>query len=150
MYRVFLSSTSKDLLAERDAIDDLDGFDLIRMENFGARDTDARGIDAAKLGEADVLVGLIGHCYGSSPPDDTTSYTEQEYDLPARRHLPRLMFVAPDDFRLAVNLIEPEDKRARQQAFRARVMVDRVVASFASLRTWREASWRRSPTGAST
>jgi hypothetical protein len=84
-YRVFLSSTSKDLAAYRGAvhraIDALDGFDLIGMESFGARDTDARGIDEQKLREADLLVGLMGHCYGSSPPGDPTSFTEQEYVL---------------------------------------------------------------------
>jgi tetratricopeptide (TPR) repeat protein len=130
-YRVFLSSTSKDLAVHREAvhraIDALDGFDPIRMESFGARDTDAR-----KLGEADLLLGLLGHCYGSSPPDDPTSFTEQEYDFALRWELPRLMFVAPDDFLVPFHLIEPDDKRARQQAFRARVMIDRVVASFAS------------------
>jgi tetratricopeptide (TPR) repeat protein len=135
-YKVFLSSTSKDLAAFRGAvhraIDALDGFELIHMETFGARDTDARGIDEQKLREADLLVGLMGHCYGSSPPDDPTSYTEQEYDFALLRDLPRLMFVAPDDFPVPQHLIESDDKRARQKAFRARVMVDRVVASFAS------------------
>jgi hypothetical protein len=43
------------------------------MESFGARDTDARGIDEQKLREADLLVGLMGHCYGSSPPGDPRS-----------------------------------------------------------------------------
>jgi hypothetical protein len=135
-YKVFLSSTSKDLAAYRQAvhgaIDALDGFELIHMEGFGARDTDARGIDEQKLREADLLVGLMGHCYGSSPPDDPISFTEQEYDFARRRDLPRLMFVAPDDFPVPQHLIESDDKRARQKAFRARVMVDRVVASFAS------------------
>jgi hypothetical protein len=135
-YRVFLSSTSKDLAAYREAVhralDALDGFDLIGMESFGARDTDARGIDEQKLREADLLVGLMGHCYGSSPPDDPTSFTEQEYDFAVDRKLPRLMFVAPDEFPVPQHLIEPDDKRARQKAFRERVMVDRVVASFAT------------------
>jgi tetratricopeptide (TPR) repeat protein len=137
-YRVFLSSTSKDLAAYREAvhraIDALDGFALIKMESFGARDTDARGIDEQKLRAADLLVGLMGHCYGSSPRDHPTSFTEQEYDLAAGREppLPRLMFVAPDHFPVPHHLIEPDDKRARQKAFRERVMADRVVASFNS------------------
>ena len=129
VYRVFLSSTSKDLAAHREAvhraIDGLDGFDPIRMETFGARDTDARGIDEQKLCEADLLVGLMGHCYGSSPPDNPTSFTEQEYDFAVHREMPRLMFVASDDFPVPNHLIEPDDKRARQKAFRVRVMVDR-------------------------
>ena len=43
--RVFLSTTSKDLAAYREAVhpatDALDGFEPIRMESFGARDDDA-------------------------------------------------------------------------------------------------------------
>ena len=135
-YQVFLSSTSKDLAAYREAvhrgIDGLDGFDPIRMESFGARDTDARGIDEQKLREADLLVGLMGHCYGTSPPDDPTSFTEHEYDFavcsgPAAADIRRA-----GRFPGALPLIESDEKRARQQAFRARVMVDRVVASLTS------------------
>jgi Domain of unknown function (DUF4062) len=136
MYKVFLSSTSRDLADYREAvhqaIDNLDGFHLIRMENFGARDTNATGIDTQKLEEADLLIGLIGHCYGSTRPGERISYTEEEYNLATQRELPRLMFVAPADFPLPAGLIEPDAKRERQRAFRDRVIKERKFGSFAS------------------
>ncbi len=134
-YRVFLSSTSADLVAFRDAvhqaIDQLDGFTLVRMEDFGARDTDALSLDTEALSKADLFVGLLGLRYGSSPRGDATSFSEQEYDLAASLGLPQFIFVTPDDFPVPAHLIESDAKRARQEAFRARVMSDRIVASFA-------------------
>ncbi|HYX24048.1 MAG TPA: DUF4062 domain-containing protein, partial [Thermoanaerobaculia bacterium] len=70
---VFLSSTAKDLGPYRDAvfraISGLDGFHCVRMEDFGARDWEADDFCRAKVSECDVFVGLIGHLYGSSPPE---------------------------------------------------------------------------------
>ena len=51
MYKVFLSSTSRDLEAYREAahraIDGLPGFQLVKMEDFGARDANAKDLCAA-------------------------------------------------------------------------------------------------------
>ena len=97
-----------------------------------------------------MFVGLVGHCYGSSPTDNPTSYTEQEFDLATTLGRPRLMLVASDEFKLPANLIEPEEKRQRQAAFRARVLEERVVAMFddpaglAGLVTQALANWRAS------
>jgi hypothetical protein len=152
VYRVFLSSTSKDLAAHREAVERailrLEGFMPIVMENFGARDGTASQIDEAKVRECDVFVGLIGHLYGSSPKDNPTSYTEQEFELATALGRPRLMLVASDEFRLPANLIEPEEKRQHQIAFRTRVLEERVVAMFddpaslAGLVTQALANWR--------
>jgi hypothetical protein len=49
------------------------------------------------------------------------SYTEQEYDTAVDLNLPRLMFIAPDDFPLPARLRESEDYWKRQQSFRARM-----------------------------
>jgi tetratricopeptide (TPR) repeat protein len=151
-YKVFLSSTSKDLATHREAvtraISGLDGFYPIVMETFGARDGTASQIDEAKIRECDVFVGLVGHCYGSSPKDNPTSYTEQEFDLATSLGRPRLMLVASDEFRLPASLREPEEKHLRQVAFRTRVMEGRVVATFddpaglAGLVTQALANWR--------
>jgi Novel STAND NTPase 1/Domain of unknown function (DUF4062) len=136
MYKVFLSSTSRDLTAYREAvhraIDQLDGFDLVKMEDFGARDDTPRELCARRVGESDVLVGLLGHYYGSCPPGEELSFTELEYREAVDRSLSRVMFFAPDDFLSPISLREPDDSFRRQQAFRARVMAERVGASFAS------------------
>jgi hypothetical protein len=62
---VFLSSTGHDLTAYRDAvyraIEGLDGYHGVRMEDFGARDWAADDFCRAKVAACDVFVGIDGH-----------------------------------------------------------------------------------------
>lgn len=136
MIKVFLSSTGRDLQAYRDAvhaaIGRLDGFCCLRMEDFGAVDREPLGYCRDRVGQADVLVGVIGHLYGSTPPDDLRSFTEHEYDAAENAGLPCLMFVAPEEFPVPAGLQESDSLRERQQAFRTRVMDERIAASFGS------------------
>jgi len=140
---VFLSSTAKDLTAYRraagDAINALDGYKCIRMEDFGARDAMADDFCQAKVKECDVFVGILGHCYGSSPKGSEKSYTEQEYDAAIATGKPRLMFLAPEDFLLPANLVESEERRKKQRAFRDRVSTERIRDTFSTPDdlTWR-------------
>ena len=102
MHRVFLSSPSTDLAEYRaavlDAIAMLDDFEAIAMEHFGARDAFPADFVAEKIGQTDLLVGLLGLCYGSSPRGEPPSFTEREYDAANKSGKPCLMFVAPDNF----------------------------------------------------
>jgi len=140
---VFLSSTGKDLAAYReaagDAINALDGYKCIRMEEFGARDAMADDFCQAKVKECDVFVGILGHCYGSSPKGSEKSYTEQEYDAAIATGKPRLMFLAPEDFPLPAHLVEPDERRKKQRAFRERVSAERIRDTFSTPDdlTWR-------------
>jgi hypothetical protein len=133
---VFLSSTGKDLAADRkaagDAINALDGYKCIRMEEFGARDAMADDFCQAKAKECDVFVGILGHCYGSSPKGSEKSYTEQEYDAAIATGRPRLMFLAREDFPLPTNLREPDERWKKQRAFRDRVNTEQVRDTFNS------------------
>ena len=99
VYRVFLSSTSQDLAAYREAvlaaIAGLDGFAPIAMENFGARAEAAVDFDDRKVREGHVLVGLLGLCYGSNPRDGPPSFTEREYENALTAGIDRLMLVSP-------------------------------------------------------
>lgn len=74
---VFLSSTAKDLTDYREAayqaIEGLDGYHSVRMEDFGARDAMADEFCQSKVAECDLFVGIVGHCYGSSPQDSAKS-----------------------------------------------------------------------------
>ena len=70
----------------------------------------------------------MGHYYGSCPPGETISFTELEYRTATAAGLPRLMFVAPDDFPIPASLRESDASFERQQAFRQEVMTERVVA----------------------
>jgi len=140
---IFLSSTGKDLAAYReatgDAINALDGYKCIRMEEFGARDAMADDFCQANTKECNVFVGILGHCYGSSPKGSEKSYTEQEYDAAIATGRPRLMFLASEDFPLPANLREPDERSNKQRAFRNRVSAERIRDTFSSPDdlTWR-------------
>jgi hypothetical protein len=136
MKTAFLSSTARDLAEYRDAaykaIEGLDDWHCRRMEDFGARDGMANEFCREKVSECDVFVGIVGHCYGSSPKGSEKSYTEQEYDAAIATDKPRLMFLAPEDFPLPAYLIEPDERRAKQRAFRDRVNAERIRDTFTS------------------
>jgi tetratricopeptide (TPR) repeat protein len=132
----FLSSTAKDLAAYREAayraIEGLDGWHCKRMEDFGARDWAADDFCRAEVGKCDLLVGIVGHLYGSCPEGSEQSYTEREYDAAVAADVPRLMLIAPEDFPLPANLIETTKKQRKQRGFRKRVMGERVCPTFSS------------------
>jgi signal transduction histidine kinase len=135
-FTVFLSSTARDLEEHRnevyEAIQGLEGYRCARMEDFGARDSGADDFCRAKVAECDLFIGILGHIYGSCPPGCGQSYTEREYEAAVAAGVPRLVFFAPDEFRLPVGLIEPDWKRRQQHAFRERVRDERVRDTFSS------------------
>ena len=132
--RVFLSSTARDLGPHRDAvykaISGMDGFQCMRMEDFGARDWPADAFCQEAVWSCEVFVGLAGHLYGSSPKGEKTSFTEREYDAAVAAGIPRLLFLAAVDFSLPFSLREPEKKRRLQKRFRERLKTERIVAFF--------------------
>lgn len=136
MRKVFLSSTFRDLIDYRkalcDAVEGLDGYYCVRMELFGARDWEASAFCQSKVSECDLFIGVLGHLHGSCPQGSEQSYTEHEYDAAVTAGISRLMFVAPDDFDLPVNLREPDTKWQRQEAFRQRVSQEQIRDTFGS------------------
>jgi len=94
------------------------------MEDFTAA-ADRSSIEYCKerVADCDLFVSLIGHIYGSMPPGQTRSYTEQEYEA-APRH--RLIFLAPPDFPVAAKLIlsQTREEDDKQAAFRERAGAD--------------------------
>jgi len=131
MRRVFLSSTARDLQEYRnavfEAIQKCDGWHVVRMEDFGARAEMTDEFCRAKVAECNLFVGITAHYFGSSPKGSKKSYTQQEYDAAVETNRPRLMFVAPDDFKLPANLIENASKRKcqRDDCQECRAVVDR-------------------------
>lgn len=135
MRKVFLSSTSIDLAEYRaavtDAIHGLGGdYHCIRMEDFGALTQQAEDFCPAKVRECHLFVGILGHLYGSCPEGSDKSYTEDEYDTAVQEGIPRLIFLASDEFRLLPGQIEPDWKRERQRAFRQRVSSAQIRTTF--------------------
>lgn len=136
MKTVFLSSTGKDLDEYRErayrAIEGLDGYHCVRMEDFGARDQEFDAFCRARVAGCDVFVCVVGHYRGSSPGGGEKSYTEREYDAACAEKKPRLIFLAPGDFPLPAHLIEEDEKRKAQTEFRERVSSERVRDSFST------------------
>jgi hypothetical protein len=66
--KVFLSSTGADLRAYRDAaysaLQKLDGWKCVRMEDFGARDWDVDSFCREQVKACDLFVGIIGPALG--------------------------------------------------------------------------------------
>jgi hypothetical protein len=76
----FLSSTARDLAKYREAvyraIEGLDGYHCVRMEDFGARNWEVDAFCRAKVTECDLFVGIVGHLYDNCPEVDEQSYAE--------------------------------------------------------------------------
>ena len=93
-YQVFISSTYKDLKAEREqvtkAILEM-GHIPIGMEMFSAADEEQWELIKRSIDEADYYVVLVAHRYGSTV--DGTSFTEKEYDYAKSKGTPCLGFV---------------------------------------------------------
>jgi hypothetical protein len=134
MPTVFLSSVARGLEQYRDAvyraIEGLDGYHCVRMEDFGARDQTPHSLCVDKVGSCDVFVGIAGHRYGNIAIETGKSFSESEYDAAVAAKKPRAIFLAPEEFPLPANLIEPDGVREKQANFRARISQDRTVTFF--------------------
>ncbi len=119
----FLSSTGADLTEYREkahqAINSLQGWKCVRMEDFGARDWDVDSFCKRKVGDCDLFIGIVGHRFGSNPSGSKESYTQREYA--ASEGKPRLMFVAWDKHAVPADLREEDWKHDAQVKFRALV-----------------------------
>src|ERR1035438_1241634 len=118
----FLSSTGADLRAYREAafvaIQKLDGWKCIRMEDFGARGWDVDSFCRDKAKECDLFVGIIGHRFGDGPKGSKESYTQRAYRAARTAKKHALLYLAPDDFSIPANLTEAAWKIKAQQKFR--------------------------------
>ena len=97
--RVFVSSTLRELAAEREAARDaVTGLRLVPvMFELGARPYPPRPVYRAYLAQSQVFVGIYWQSYGWVAPGEEVSGLEDEYRLSAG--LPRLVYVkspAPD------------------------------------------------------
>lgn len=135
MINVFLSSTARDLSECREgayrAIEGLQGYHCIRMEDFGSWDVEPDEFCRSKVAECDIFVCVAGPLYGSLTPAGP-SYTEREYDAAVARQKACLVFLTADDFLLPANLVEPDKKRKRQLAFRKRLCKGHTVTRFST------------------
>jgi hypothetical protein len=135
MLTIFLSSTSKDLRQCREAayraIEGLHGYHCVRMEDFGSWDEAPDDFCRAKVAECDLFILIAGPLYGSRSPAGP-SYIEREFEAAVEHKKPCLVFITAEDYPLAANLIESDEERKCQLAFRQRVSKGRIITRFAT------------------
>ena len=108
--KVFLSSTAKDLAEYREAVantvERMDGYECVRMETFGARDSIPDKYCREQVRNCDVFVCILSFLYGSCPPGSEKSFTEREYEMAVETGKPLLIFLADKEIKLSASLRE--------------------------------------------
>jgi tetratricopeptide (TPR) repeat protein len=131
---VFISSTSKDLLEHREAVNTVINrleMRAIDMKYFGSRSGDAVKISLAQVAKADIFIGIIAHRYGFVPQGMKKAVTEQEYDEAVRLDIPRLIYLVDPNYAWSPELIEAgEEAQKRLAAFKAKVDASHVRSLF--------------------
>jgi hypothetical protein len=97
---VFISSTSRDLLAHRAAVSKSllqAGFHPIDMADFMARPVGATSACLKEVAEADLFVGIYAWRYGYIPADAEVSITEQEFIEAERLKKPCFIFMVDEN-----------------------------------------------------
>ena len=94
-FSVYLSSTLKDLEAERQAVREvLNGFKTCKViESYSADERSVRESCLADVADCDLYIGILGGRYGYIQPGETDSITELEYNQASDKGIPRLIFI---------------------------------------------------------
>lgn len=102
MLQVLVSSTFSDLRTERDtvrkqieALSGTRGIEWIGMEAFGSLASTPLEASTGHVAQADLIILLIGGRYGSVPPDEEKSFTQQEFEASLAARIPCLAYFAP-------------------------------------------------------
>jgi hypothetical protein len=93
------------------------------MAYLAARDADPAGYCVSKIAQSDVYIGIIGLRYGELVRGCADrSYTELEFDTATELGLIRLIFLVREDARSLPLASQQPEHRARQDAFRRRLL----------------------------
>lgn len=111
-YQVFVSSTYKDLVDERQqvmqALLELDCIP-VGMELFPAADDDQWTLIKELIYDCDYYILIIGGRYGSVNPRKSISYTQMEYEYAVRRKIPIISFIHKNPGRIESNKTEQSE-----------------------------------------
>lgn len=97
-YQIFISSTQKDLIAERQAVSNAiqsSGHIPAGMELFTADDNDSWRVIQREIDDSDYYVLIIAGRYGSIT-EEGISFTEKEYDYAFSKEIPIFAFFHAD------------------------------------------------------
>src|SRR5215472_2851570 len=101
------------------------------MAYFAARDSSPAALCTDMVAQSDVYVGIIGVLYGSPVRDRSDmSYTELEFEAAGEHGQPRLMFLIREDSAHLPLDDRPVEHRARQDAFRTRLLEAGLTAAW--------------------
>lgn len=138
-YQIFISSTYKDLIPEREKVRDviLSMYQFpIGMEMFSAADEEQWEIIKETIDSSDYYVLIIGKRYGSvieEGPDQGISYTEKEYCYAKSIGLPILVYIKKDEVITADNVDDDPEKLKKLKDFKNDVTKGREVKWFRSI-----------------
>jgi hypothetical protein len=138
-FKVFVSSTSRDLLAERKAVAAVlrkSEFLVTAMEDWDAVPADATSVSVDGVIKCDIFVGIYAFRYGFIPPGSRSSITEQEYEM-ARREGKRCLCYFKDESSAHSGaadpeLLEPDSNRQMLAAFKERIEKELVRGRYSS------------------
>lgn len=130
-YQIFVSSTYKDLIAERKVV-----FEKILklkhipagMESFPAINMKQFEYIKKRIDDCDYYILIVAGMYGTLA-EDGISYTEKEYDYAISQKIPVLIFIHTDYRKLSGDKIEDTDaKKEKLDAFIKKISQGDLVA----------------------
>lgn len=101
-YRVYLSSTRKDLETERQAVAEALGGKCIVQQSYGASESDLIATCLDDVAACHMYIGIVGLRYGYCPVDPAKnpagkSITELEYEQAIAKGVPRYIFIKDEN-----------------------------------------------------
>lgn len=138
-YQIFISSTYRDLIPERNKVRDtiLSMYQFpIGMEMFSAANEDQWEIIKETIDSSDYYVLIIGKRYGTmieDGPEKGISYTEKEYQYAKSIGVPILAYIKKESVITADNADEDPEKLKKLKAFISDVTTGREVKWFESV-----------------
>lgn len=134
--RVFISSTSIDLIDYRshvqDAVKQLGAVD-ISMENFGARDERPKD-ECLRLikEESDLFVGIYAHRYGFVPKNEKKSITELEYEVATIAAIPRFIYILDENTAWKPAYIDSGESAQKLKSFKEGLKTNHICKFFSN------------------
>lgn len=134
--RVFVSSTSTDLVEYRkhvqDVIRQLGAID-ISMEHFGARDERPKDECLRMIQEeSELFVGIYAHRYGSIPMGEAKSITELEYDTATLAKIPKFIYIVDDNALWKPTFIDTGESAQKLKEFKTRLKANHICRFYSN------------------
>ncbi len=133
MAKIYISSTYKDLIDEREATAKAVrrlGHTAIAMEDYVATDDRPVNKCLADVRACQAYVGIIAWRYGSIPDGYDKSITHLEYEEAGKAKIPRLLFVVDDAASWPRHKMD--DDAAKIKNYRAQLLNEHLVSLFSS------------------